>query len=131
MRTEDEEAEFATEEPERSEQEPLEQEPLAPEQLCGVFRAQLIACLEEAARGRTGLFTDTVADQRAWPEAEQLRALAVALQSVLAQLRLDIAAGTAVEQFLDLCAMHGESHPGEVRLARQFLEVLHGSEERE
>jgi hypothetical protein len=25
------------------------------------------------------------------------------------------------DEFLDLCSMHGESHPGEARLARTFL----------
>ncbi len=96
--------------------------PLDMEQLCAVFRAQLVACLQECAHGRTGLFSEAVSV--AWPEAEQLRSLAVALHTMIAQLRLDIAAAAPVEQFLDLCSMHGESHPGEARLARQFLHLL-------
>lgn len=91
--------------------------------LSRVFSDQLQACLEECARGRRGLFSDValVEDEesdRAWPEAARLRELALALQNVLAQQEQRNA---LCDEFLDLCSMHGESHPGEPRLARLFL----------
>jgi hypothetical protein len=59
-----------------------------------------------------------------WPEAARLRELAVALQNVLAQQGERNALS---DEFLDLCTMHGESHPGERKLARMFLErIEHG-----
>jgi hypothetical protein len=95
---------------------------LAP--LIEAFREQLLACLEECAAGRRGLFSDyghvgdEVAEYRAWPEAARLRELAFALQQVLAQSG---ESDFLCEQFLDLCSIHGESDPGEPRLARAFL----------
>jgi hypothetical protein len=93
------------------------------ESLSGAFSDQLTACLEECARGRRGLFSDvelTEEDeqQRAWPEAARLRELAIALQNVFAQQEQR---NPLCDEFLDLCSMHGESHPGEPRLARMFL----------
>ncbi|SRR6266568_6074444 len=87
------------------------------------FAEQLLACLEECARGRRGLFSDVelVGDDeehRAWPEAARLRELAVALQGVFAQQE---ERNALCDEFLDLCSIHGESHPGEPRLARTFL----------
>ena len=59
------------------------------EPLTVAFRDQLMACLEECARGRRGLFAGYEhlgeTDGRAWPEATRLRELASALQSILAQ----------------------------------------------
>ena len=109
--------------------EPLNAEPLNIDRLCQIFREQLVACLHESARGRSGLFSDTVAGQGKWPEAEQLRALAVALHSMMAQLRLESPGGALLDQYLDLCSMHGESHPGEARLARQFLDWMDAARE--
>ena len=91
--------------------------------LSRVFSDQLQACLEECAHGRRGLFSDlelTGDDEheRAWPEAARLRELAVALQSIFAQQEQR---NPLCDEFLDLCSMHGESHPGEPRLARMFL----------
>jgi hypothetical protein len=91
--------------------------------LSKVFSEQLLACLEECARGRRGLFSDvTLTEQdesdREWAEAARLRELAQALQSVFAQSEQRNA---LCDEFLDLCSMHGESHPGEARLARMFL----------
>ncbi len=98
-------------------------EPAQLETLTQIFSDQLIACLEECSRGRRGLFSDielTAEEEetRAWPEAARLRELAFALQAIASQ------AGECValcDEFLDLCSMHGESHPGEPRLARMFL----------
>lgn len=99
---------------------------LAPDQLEALSKAfsdQLSACLEECASGRRGLFSDVtfVQDEetdRSWPEAVQLRELAMALQNVFAQHEQRNA---LCDEFLDLCSMHGESHPGEPRLARMLL----------
>lgn len=92
------------------------------EALSKAFSDQLLACLEECAHGRRGLFSDLelAGDEkrdRAWPEAARLRQLAVAMQSVFAQHEQR---NPLCDEFLDLCSMHGESHPGEPRLARMF-----------
>lgn len=102
---------------------------IAPEQLDMLGRAfseQLLACLDACARGRHGLFAEPVGGEgeHAWPEAERLRELAVALQAVVAQQG---ERNALCDEFLDLCSMHGEYHPGERRLARMFLErIEHG-----
>jgi hypothetical protein len=102
-----------------------------PEQLETLNRAfseQLLACLDECARGRRGLFSEYVSEdgeERPWPEAARLRKLAVALQSVLAQQE---ERNTLCDEFLDLCTIHGESHPGERKLARAFLERIERGE---
>src|ERR1700744_76157 len=102
------------------------QEEVSSEQFGALVRAfseQLMACLEECAQGRCGLFSDLElsADEeenRAWPEAAQLRQLAFALQAILNQ---DGERNALCDEFLDLCTIHGENHPGESRLARMFL----------
>ena len=91
--------------------------------LSKVFSDQLLACLEECARGRRGLFADVELtasedEERAWPEAAKLRDLAFALQAIANQADERVA---LCDEFLDLCTMHGENHPGEPRLARLFL----------
>jgi hypothetical protein len=96
------------------------------EVLAQAFREQLTACLEECARGRKGLFSDVdlLGDEgegQGWPEAARLRELALALQSVFAQQERQNA---LCDEFLDLCSMHGESHPGERKLALAFLERI-------
>jgi hypothetical protein len=99
-----------------------ETEPDQLETLSRAFADQLLACLEECAHGRRGLFSDVELvgedEHRAWPEAAQLRALAIALQGVFAQQE---ERNSLCDEFLDLCSIHGESHPGEPRLARTFL----------
>jgi hypothetical protein len=89
---------------------------------------QLLACLDECARGRRGLFSEYVSEddeESGWPEAARLRELAVALQNVLAQQEQRNA---LCDEFLDLCTIHGESHPGERKLARAFLERIERGE---
>jgi hypothetical protein len=90
----------------------------APDRLMRVFHDQLRACLEECAGGRPGLFSDVNliggGGNRPWPEAGRLRELAMALQSVYAQ----------DDRQDPLCSMHGESHPGERKLARLFLDRI-------
>lgn len=104
---------------ETSDQSPSEQLEL----LSKAFSDQLQACLEECAHGRRGLFSDVALTEedeinREWPEAARLRELAQALQSVFTQYEQR---NSLCDEFLDLCSMHGESHPGEPRLARIFL----------
>jgi hypothetical protein len=93
--------------------------------LMAAFREQLLACLEECARGRRGLFSDRghLDAGDTWPEAARLRELAFALQSILAQSE---ESDVLCDQFLDLCSIHGESDPGEPRLARAFLSEIAG-----
>jgi hypothetical protein len=110
-----------------------EQDEIAPgqfEALAQVFREQLLACLEECARGRKGLFSDyefSAGEQEdaGWPEAARLRELALALQGIFAQQEEPNA---LCDEFLDLCSIHGESHPGERRLARSFLARIENGE---
>jgi hypothetical protein len=88
-----------------------------------VFADQLKACLEECAHGRLGLFSDLELtgdedESRAWPEAARLRELAFALQAILGQAE---ERNALCDEFLDLCTIHGESNPGEPRLARAFI----------
>ena len=92
------------------------------ETLAQVFREQLLACLEECAQGREGLFSGREhlgdAEAHAWPEATRLRELALALQAIFAQQEEP---NPLCDEFLDLCSIHGESNPGERKLARSFL----------
>ena len=99
-----------------------------PEQLESLSRAfgeQLFACLDECARGRQGLFAESIEEDKSWPEAAQLRQLATAMQAVFAQQN---ERNALCDEFLDLCSMHGEYHPGERRLARVFLERIERGE---
>ena len=99
------------------------------EMLTVAFRDQLLALLEECARGRRGLFSEYRQlggdDDREWPEAARLRELAAALQSILAQAEERSA---LCDEFLDLCTIHGEYDPGEPRLARAFLARIEGGD---
>ncbi|HEY1803811.1 MAG TPA: hypothetical protein VGG45_04975 [Terracidiphilus sp.] len=94
------------------------------ETLGRVFSEQLVACLDECARGRAGLFSENVSQesgQDTWPEAARLRELAIALQNIFAQHE---ERNALCDEFLDLCTIHGESHPGERKLARAFLQRI-------
>ena len=97
-------------------------EPEQTEMLTTAFRDQLLALLEECARGRRGLFSEHDhlggEDDGGWTEAARLRELAAALQSILAQSG---ERSPLCDEFLDLCTIHGECDPGEPRLARAFL----------
>jgi hypothetical protein len=103
-------------------------EPVQLEALNRAFSEQLLVCLDECARGRRGLFSEYVSEdgeEGGWPEAARLRELAVALQNVLARQG---ERNALCDEFLDLCTMHGESHPGERKLARMFLERIERGE---
>ena len=97
------------------------------ETLSRAFSEQLLACLDECARGRRGLFSDISSELideeegKSWTEAARLRELAVALQNILAQQE---ERNALCDEFLDLCTIHGESHPGERKLARTFLKRI-------
>jgi len=95
--------------------------------LSRAFSEQLLACLDECACGRHGLFAESIEaeESKSWPEAAQLRQLAIALQAVFAQQG---ERNVLCDEFLDLCSMHGEYHPGERRLARAFLERIERDE---
>jgi len=98
------------------------------ETLSRAFSEQLLSLLDECARGRQGLFSEFVSEETedpTWPEAARLRELAVALQNVLAQQG---ERNALCDEFLDLCTIHGESHPGERKLARAFLERIERGE---
>jgi hypothetical protein len=109
------------------EREELQSDPI--DALAQAFRDQLLACLEECAHGREGLFSEHVGmvdqNEAAWPEAARLRELALALQGIFAQRDEP---NPLCDEFLDLCSIHGESHPGERRLARIFLERIERGE---
>lgn len=98
-------------------------EPDALEAAERAFAEQLLACLEECVRGRRGLFSDyeDESGEGAWPEAARLRDLALAMQGAFARMGRRNA---LTDEFLDLCSIHGENHPGEPRLARAFLERI-------
>lgn len=102
-----------------------EMEPAQLQGLAQAFKNQLEACLEQCARGRRGLFSDYVAmgdtEETNWPEAARLRELALALQGVFAQQE---ERNALCDEFLDLCSIHGESNPGERKLARAFLDRI-------
>jgi hypothetical protein len=105
-----------------------EMEPGQLEMLAQVFREQLSTCLEECAQGRRGLFSHFgggEGEERGWPEADRLRELALALQGVLT---LQAMRNALCDEFLDLCSIHGESNPGERKLARAFLERIEKGE---
>jgi hypothetical protein len=95
------------------------------EMLAQVFSEQLLACLDECARGRRGLFSHGEEEERGWPEAERLRELALALQGIFSRQE---ERNALCDEFLDLCSIHGESNPGERKLARAFLERIERGE---
>ena len=89
-------------------------------QLHQAFELMLVGCLEEAAQGRHGLF-GSLATEEPWPEAERLRSLALSMQQILAQAD---ELNPLCDEFLDLCSIHGESNPGERKLALAFLKRI-------
>jgi hypothetical protein len=105
-------------------------DPIQLEILAQAFCGQLMACLDECARGRRGLFSEYEHpggedEDFSWPEAARLRELAVALQGVLTQQGQRNA---LCDEFIDLCTVHGESHPGERKLARALLQRIERGE---
>ena len=117
----------------QSEPEPERSIPPDLSALAQVFREQLLACLEECSAGRHGLFSSLdylgeASRHQPWPEAESLRQLAFALQAIQAQSADEFTQpDPLVDQFLDLCSIHGENDPGEPKLARAFLAEIAGT----
>jgi len=97
--------------------------------LAQTFAEQLMACLDECARGTRTILRRRIAQrgrrESRLAEAAQLRELALALQGVFAQQERQ---NSLCDEFLDLCSIHGESHPGERKLARSFLERIERGE---
>jgi len=103
-------------------------DPAQLEALSRAFSEQLLSLLDECARGRRGLFGGPIEMEEpgsGWPEAARLRELALALQNILAQ---EGERNALCDEFLDLCSIHGESHPGERKLARAFLDRIERGE---
>jgi hypothetical protein len=100
-------------------------EPEQLEMLASAFSEQLLACLEECAQGRRGLFSQVEDEESNWPEADRLRELALALQGVFT---LQEKRNALCDEFLDLCSIHGESNPGERKLAHVFLQRIEKGE---
>ena len=101
-------------------------EPGQLQMLVQAFGDQLMACLDECARGRKGLFGDVelLSDESAWPEAARLRELALALQPILAQQE---ERNALVDEFLDLCSMHGERTPANASWRGRFFSASSGA----
>ena len=98
--------------------------------LAQTFAEQLMACLDECARGHKGLFSDVEllseeGESRGYTEFINEANAALALQGVFAQQERQ---NSLCDEFLDLCSIHGESHPGERKLARSFLERIERGE---
>ncbi len=103
-------------------------DPAQIEALNHAFSEQLLTLLDECARGRHGLFAESIdldEPEKDWPDAARLRELAIALQAALAQQQ---ERNALCDEFLDLCTMHGETAPGERRLARLFLDRIERGE---
>ena len=84
------------------------------------FSEQLLACLEECAHGRRGLFSDValIEDEQRIARGPRRPACANWHSRCRTSSRSRSKRNALCDEFLDLCSMHGESHPGEPRLAR-------------
>ena len=70
-------------------------------------------------------FVPGVRIRAAKQSASECARRAIALQAIMAQQG---ERNALCDEFLDLCTMHGEAHPGERRLARMFLERIERGE---
>ena len=98
------------------------------ETLARAFGEQLLACLDECARGRKGLFSEYVGGDEKTAAGLRRRGCASwrwRLQAILPSRK---SATRSCDEFLDLCTIHGESNPGERKLARAFLERIERGE---
>jgi hypothetical protein len=96
------------------------------EQLEKDFEHTLISCLRECARGRWGLFgQNDLADPEhkywRWPEADQLRADAAAIQRLSSEFGKS---NSLCDRFELYCRMRGPNVPGEPKLATKFLDEI-------
>jgi len=90
------------------------------EQLEAEFRPLLIACLEECARGRYGLFgqNEYFGNWWNWDEAERLKEIAREIIKIRSEYGEQAA---ECERLLHYCSLRGPNVVGEPRLAEQFL----------
>ena len=98
------------------------------ETLSRAFSDQLLACLEECARGRQRIVLQSM-----WAANEEEAGLKLrGCASWRSPCRIIFAQqeerNALCDEFLDLCSIHGESHPGERKLARAFLERIERGE---
>ena len=102
------------------------------EQLESEFHLLLLACLEECARGRWGLFgqndaVDPEGRYWGWPEAKRLKELAKEIESI----RMQFGEGNEeCRRLLQLSSLRGANVPGESRLAAELLAELKAREVR-
>jgi len=86
------------------------------------FAPLLFSCLRTCAEGRWGLLGQNdhfvEAQWLYWPAAEKLRALALEIRSIRAEVG---GQNEMCERFLALCPLRGANVPGEPRLAAIFL----------
>jgi hypothetical protein len=99
------------------------------EQLEAAFRPLLIACLEECAKGRYGLFgqNEHLGNWWRWDEAERLKEMAreiIEIRSEYGEQNIEC------ERLLHYCSLRGPHVVGEPRLAGQFLNEIQ-SQQRE
>ena len=97
------------------------------EMLSRAFSEQLLACLDECARGRTGLFSELI-DEEDKKSGLRRRGCASWRLRCKAFFGQQEERNALCDEFLDLCTIHGESHPGERKLARTFLERIERGE---
>ena len=95
------------------------------QKLEGDFAPLLIACLQECAAGRWGLFGQNDSPEsrpfRQWDEADQLRDIA----NEILDIRKEFGSSNHfVKNFLEYSSMRGANVKGEPKLARQFLDQI-------
>lgn len=80
-------------------------------------------CLEECARGRSGLFANSpvVSAFADWPEAERLRSLARQIRDIYASRG---SKHPGCERFLQYCSRSGNNIREDPKLAAEFLKEL-------
>lgn len=88
-------------------------------QLAEVFRDSLVACLEECAKGRQGLFTEV--NNNTWTEALNVRCLADGIQVAIPE---DNKAYALCGEFMELSTINITCKEEERGLAKAFLERI-------
>ena len=89
------------------------------------FRPLLVACLEECADGRYGLFGENDGPELAryyrWDEAERLKETALEIRGFRAEFGQP---NKLAERFLHYCSLRGSNVPGEPKVAKAFLDEI-------
>ncbi len=90
------------------------------------FRPLLIACLEESAAGRYGLFEQIEESVRAkycdWPEANRLKEIAAEISALRNEFGQP---NKLVQLFSRYCSLQGPNSPGEPKMAKLLLKEIH------